>query len=256
MPLNTAFVKQKQIRLHMYIHAYIHTYCLGLLTTLLSQAGASSSSCSLASFKFAEGAEVWGDIIGQDAEAAPAGLASLAVSKVRPHIGLYKALLTSAQQLGTQRFGCFLGTLWKGSWRGRTLLMSSNLECLISAAASKGSESYNVLGAAVVAVSPDNADVNTPNAQLLECLQQRLSSQVSDPFIILHAQVSESSTKTHLQVFEVRKGSTDAERVKLSFLSKRLAKEEVYVTDLDAKKSSTVPDLVNEVISVPWPFAL
>ena len=65
------------------------------------------------------------------------------------------------------------------------------------------------------------------------------------------ANVPHNSPTASLKVFEIDRDDGSSQQVHMQFLSKRLAKEEVYATDVDLSKANvTVKSVVHEVVTV------
>ena len=64
----------------------------------------------------------------------------------------------------------------------------------------------------------------------------------------MQADIHPQSSKHHLWVFD-RQGDSQFQRVSMPFLSKRLKEENLEFIDADAKKTTSLTEMVNEVVS-------
>ena len=178
-------------------------------------------------------------------------------AKVRVHCGCFKAIVNSVQGAGRQRFALFLGKWWKGkgaqaTWRANCTIASASLDMLSSAAATKLAEieGSKVLGVAVVDYVEERARASgdkKPPETVCQWLQ-KFDENLVEQHIIMQADIHPQSSKHHLWVFD-RQGDSQFQRVSMPFLSKRLKEENLEFIDADAKKTTSLTEMVNEVVS-------
>ena len=212
-------------------------------------------------FRFDDGAPIWDEIMGKETENTTK--TKFPESKIRVHVGLYKALVNSVQKGGTKRYGAILGQLWKGNgtgdsslWRGTVLIMSSNFENLAKVTQKRMEEldALRLLGIVAVDFSTSLTE-DQPDVSLVKWVEAWEGWHVSNVHVVVHASISSAQTKGLMCVFQSAGADEGYHRVWLPFLSKRLANETVHAVDADQPGSASLFDMVNEVVSEPCTHA-